>query len=78
MYSANGDGRVNVLIIGAGAAGLGAAQEALKQGLSALVLEARDRMGGRVDTKQMGDYKVDLGASWIHGIGPGCGDSEEW
>lgn len=26
----------------------------------------------------MGEYKVDLGASWIHGVGPGCGDLEDW
>lgn len=26
----------------------------------------------------MGAYKVDLGASWIHGVGPGCGDDQEW
>ena len=77
VYSGN-SGKVQVLIIGAGAAGLGAANEAIKQGLSVKVIEARNRLGGRVDTDNLGEYKVDLGASWIHGIGPGCGEEEEW
>jgi monoamine oxidase len=77
VYSGNYE-KTNVLIIGAGAAGLGAAQEAIKQGLSYRIIEARDRLGGRVNTQDLGPYKVDLGASWIHGIGPGCGDDEEW
>ncbi len=77
VYSGN-SGKTQVLIIGAGAAGLGAANEATKLGLTVKVIEARDRLGGRVNTEDMGAYKVDMGASWIHGIGPGCGDSEEW
>jgi monoamine oxidase len=47
--------KVNVLIIGAGAAGLGAAQEAIRQGLTCMILEARNRLGGRIDTQQMGN-----------------------
>ncbi len=42
------------------------------------VIEARNRLGGRVNTENLGNHKVDMGASWIHGIGPGCGESEEW
>ena len=42
------------------------------------VLEARNRLGGRIESVDMGPYKVDMGASWIHGIGLGCGDIEEW
>jgi phytoene dehydrogenase-like protein len=72
------DGKFNVIIIGAGAAGLGAAQEALRQGLTVKVLEARNRLGGRIESVDMGPYKIDMGASWIHGIGPGCGEIEEW
>lgn len=60
-------------------AGLAAAQEAIKQGFSVRVIEARDRLGGRVITEPLGgDLKVDMGASWIHGIGPGCGEDDEW
>ena len=77
MYSGN-SGRIQVLIIGAGAAGLGAANEAVKQGLTVKILEAKGRVGGRVHSEKMGQHCVDMGASWIHGIGPGCGDDEEW
>ena len=67
-----------MLIIGAGAAGLAAANEAIKQGFTVKILEASARLGGRINTDTMGELKVDLGASWIHGIGPGCGFNEEW
>jgi monoamine oxidase len=53
VYSGN-SGKVQVLIIGAGAAGLGAANEAIKQGLSVKVIEARNRLGGRVNTDNLG------------------------
>ena len=72
------DDMYNVIIIGAGAAGLGAAQEAIRQGLTVKVIEARNRLGGRIESVYMGPNKVDMGASWIHGIGPGCGEIEEW
>jgi phytoene dehydrogenase-like protein len=77
VYSGN-SGRIQVLIIGAGAAGLGAANEALQQGLTVKILEANGRVGGRVNTEKMGEHYVDMGASWIHGLGPGCGEDEEW
>ncbi len=70
--------RYNVIVIGAGAAGLGAAREAMSNGLTVKVLEARGRLGGRIESVYMGQHKVDMGASWIHGIGPGCGEIEEW
>jgi len=44
---------------------------------SVTVLESRNRIGGRIDTQTMGTTKVDMGASWIHGIGPGAGEIEE-
>lgn len=72
------DGRYNVIVIGAGAAGLGAAQECVRQGLTVKVVEARNRLGGRIESVDLGPYKVDMGASWIHGIGPGCGENQEW
>ena len=63
----------DVIIIGAGMSGLGAAADLKKKGLSVIVLEARDRLGGRTYTLNATtatgqDFKVDLGASWIHGI----------
>ena len=41
-----------------------------------LVLEGRDRIGGRIYTAPIGDNVIDLGASWIHGIGPGTEDDD--
>jgi len=57
------------LIIGAGAAGLAAAADLAAAGRSALVLEARDRIGGRIWTRNEPDFPVpiELGAEFIHG-----------
>ena len=69
---------LNVLVIGAGSAGLGAAQELMYKGCNVKVIEAQNRKGGRIHTIDLGDNKVDLGASWIHGIGPGAGPLKRW
>jgi monoamine oxidase len=57
-----------VLVIGAGFAGLGAAQALVAAELDVLVIEARDRVGGRAWTSREWGFPIDLGASWIHGI----------
>ena len=58
---------VDVAIIGAGAAGLGAANALRHSGLSTLVLEARDRIGGRAHTIMASpDVTFDLGCGWLH------------
>jgi monoamine oxidase len=58
---------VDVAIIGAGAAGLGAAHALKRAGLSILVLEARDRVGGRGHTIMAApDIVFDLGCGWLH------------
>jgi monoamine oxidase len=58
---------VDVAIIGAGAAGLGAAQVLRHSGLSTIVLEARDRVGGRAHTIMAApDIAFDLGCGWLH------------
>jgi len=58
---------VDVAIIGAGAAGLGAAHALKRSGLSTLVLEARDRVGGRGHTIMAAqDIAFDLGCGWLH------------
>jgi monoamine oxidase len=58
---------VDVAIIGAGAAGLGAAHALQNSGLSAIVLEARDRVGGRAHTILAApDIVFDLGCGWLH------------
>ena len=58
-----------VVIIGAGAAGLAAAAELARRGKSAVVLEARDRIGGRVWSLDVPGLPVpvELGAEFIHG-----------
>ena len=58
---------VDVAIIGAGAAGLGAANALKDSGLSVIVLEARDRVGGRAYTIQASPEIVfDVGCGWLH------------
>jgi monoamine oxidase len=58
---------VDVAIIGAGAAGLGAAHALERSGLSAIVLEARDRVGGRAHTIMAApNITFDLGCGWLH------------
>jgi monoamine oxidase len=58
---------VDVAIIGAGAAGLGAAHALTTSGLSTIVLEARDRAGGRAHTIMAGPgITFDLGCGWLH------------
>jgi monoamine oxidase len=56
-----------VLIIGAGVAGLTAARDLTAAGARVLVLEARDRLGGRVMTHHTPDGPVELGAEFVHG-----------
>ena len=58
---------VDVAVIGAGAAGLGAAHALAHSGLSTIVLEARDRVGGRAHTIMAApDIPFDLGCGWLH------------
>jgi monoamine oxidase len=60
-----------VLIIGAGAAGLAAARELSDAGKNVTVLEARDRIGGRIYTyHEEGEIPIELGAEFIHGRAP--------
>jgi polyamine oxidase len=55
-----------VVVIGAGIAGLAAASRLRRAGIECVVLEARDRMGGRLYTIDLAGTPVDLGGSWIH------------
>ncbi|MBB5916798.1 monoamine oxidase [Nocardia transvalensis] len=59
MYDAD------VIVVGAGLAGLVAARELERTGLDVLVVEAADRVGGKTLTAHIGDDHVDLGAHWI-------------
>jgi len=58
---------VDVAVIGAGAAGIGAARRLREAGtVSTVVLEARDRVGGRVHTIAPAGFPLDRGAEWLH------------
>ncbi|MGE5703063.1 MAG: FAD-dependent oxidoreductase [Clostridia bacterium] len=58
----------DVIVVGAGIAGLAAAHSLQANGRKVLVLEARDRFGGRIWTDYSLKTPLDLGASWLHGI----------
>lgn len=66
--SVEGTNTREVLVVGAGISGLTAARLLAEAGHRVVVLEARDRIGGRVHTERTRDTITDLGASWIHGI----------
>jgi monoamine oxidase len=63
---------VEIAIIGAGAAGLMAGRELARAGKQVLILEARERLGGRIealDTRVFG-YPAEGGAEYVHGVTP--------
>lgn len=59
-----------VVVVGAGVAGLSAARLLRDAGLDVLVVEARDRIGGRLHTERPDGWPLplDLGASWVHDV----------
>ena len=57
-----------VIVAGAGLAGLSAARVLKNAGVRVTVLEARDRVGGRTLSRTFGKPRIDLGAQWV---GPG-------
>jgi monoamine oxidase len=65
-------GNRSVIIVGGGIAGLAAASRLSRAGFSVVILEARDRIGGRIFTKRLpGDNQaIELGAEFIHGLPP--------
>jgi monoamine oxidase len=62
----------DVIVVGAGAAGLAAAAELGRSGLSVTILEGRERIGGRMFTQRdpVCQAPVELGAEFIHGLPP--------
>ncbi len=66
---------VDIVIIGAGAAGIAAARRLMAEPLRLAVLEARDRLGGRAWTRRDAElgFDIDLGCGWLHSA-----DENEW
>jgi monoamine oxidase len=64
---------IDVVVIGAGAAGLAAARTLHDKRLSVAVVEARERVGGRAWTVRFGEYPLDLGAGHLHSA-----DQNDW
>jgi monoamine oxidase len=60
----------DVIVIGAGFAGLVAARELGRAGFDVLVLEARDRVGGRTWTDRRLGHDLELGGAWVHWVEP--------
>ena len=58
----------DIIVIGAGVSGLSVANQLQSQHKKVLILEARNRLGGRIHTQEIDNQFYDLGASWIHGI----------
>ena len=59
-------GNFDVVIVGGGAAGIGAARRLAQTELSTLVLEASPRLGGRAWTHEIAGLDLDLGCGWFH------------
>ncbi|MCU1307759.1 MAG: hypothetical protein JWN45_2454 [Acidobacteriaceae bacterium] len=66
------ENRADVVIVGAGIAGLTAAEELCTAGLRVVIVEARDRIGGRIFTKYDPEcgFPIELGAEFVHGRPP--------
>uniref|UniRef100_A0A2P2MJZ1 Uncharacterized protein MANES_02G090500 n=1 Tax=Rhizophora mucronata TaxID=61149 RepID=A0A2P2MJZ1_RHIMU len=70
-YSNSGGRQVaspSVIVIGGGLSGLAAARALHDASFQVVLLESRDRLGGRVHTDYSFGFPVDLGASWLHGV----------
>jgi monoamine oxidase len=63
----------DVVVIGAGAAGVAAARRLMAAGVPSIMLEARSRVGGRAWTMRGAGMPLDLGCGWLHSA-----DENEW
>ncbi len=60
----------DVIVIGGGFAGVTAARDLIKNGLKPLLIEARNRLGGRTYTSKFAGHKTDLGGTWVGWLQP--------
>jgi phytoene dehydrogenase-like protein len=60
----------NIVIIGAGVAGLAAGRLLAESGKAVTIVEARNRIGGRIYTHRSGNETFELGAEFVHGLPP--------
>ena len=67
------ESRPDVVIVGAGFAGVTAARELTMRGRSAVLVEARDRLGGRTYTSDHDGHAMELGGTWVHPLQPKVG-----
>lgn len=56
----------DVIIIGAGISGIGASRVLKSNGIPHIILESRDRYGGRIYPEKFAGVTVDIGATFIH------------
>jgi monoamine oxidase len=64
------DSSPEIVVVGAGMAGLTAARALAEAGRKVLVIEAQNRVGGRIWTRHIGNEAIELGAEFIHGRPP--------
>jgi monoamine oxidase len=57
---------IDIAIVGAGAAGIGAARRLAGSGLKVMMIEAAPRIGGRAWTWDIAGMKLDMGCAWLH------------
>jgi monoamine oxidase len=67
---AESDNHADVIVVGGGFAGIVAARELRNAGHSAIVLEGRDRIGGRTWTDDRLGFRLELGGTWVHWLQP--------
>lgn len=63
-------GDIDVVVVGGGLAGVTAARDCAKNGHATLLLEARDRLGGRAWTSQFEGEPIEFGATWVYNCQP--------
>jgi monoamine oxidase len=74
VRSSSASESADVIIVGAGVAGVAAAQTLMANNISFIIVEASNRTGGRIHSSQFGhpdvaQIRIEVGANWIHGAG---------